>query len=180
MADSIRRFDSKTNRTADSIRDSIRTKKNDSQVPNVNMIEGQFWAKSVVSGGVGYRISNPVVLCSATLCEKNRMLFLNNQRGGMTCLLCDQCTAITGVLCWVDIAWMISLHASLLRRMEVAVLPPSAHKLPAICSLLAGVCAESGEQMLIMVVMPGLGRLFVFWCSASGRHRVFASVVFTL
>jgi len=33
-ADSIRRFDSKTNRTADSIRDSIRTKKNDSQVPS--------------------------------------------------------------------------------------------------------------------------------------------------
>jgi len=32
-ADSIRRFDSKTNRTAESIRDSIRTKKNDSQVP---------------------------------------------------------------------------------------------------------------------------------------------------
>jgi len=31
-ADSIRRFDSKTNRTADSIRDSIRTEKNDSQV----------------------------------------------------------------------------------------------------------------------------------------------------
>ena len=36
-ADSIRRFDSKTNRTADSIPDSIRTKKNDSQVPNTNV-----------------------------------------------------------------------------------------------------------------------------------------------
>ena len=33
-ADSIRKFDSKSNRTADSIRDSIRTQKNDSQVPN--------------------------------------------------------------------------------------------------------------------------------------------------
>ena len=32
MADSIRKFDSKSNRTADSIRDSIRTQKNDSQV----------------------------------------------------------------------------------------------------------------------------------------------------
>jgi len=32
-ADSIRKFDLKTNRMADSIRDSIRTKKNDSQVP---------------------------------------------------------------------------------------------------------------------------------------------------
>jgi len=32
-ADSIRKFDSKSNRTADSIRDSIRTQKNDSQVP---------------------------------------------------------------------------------------------------------------------------------------------------
>jgi len=37
-ADSIRRFDSKTNRTADSIRDSIRTKKNDSQVPSLNIV----------------------------------------------------------------------------------------------------------------------------------------------
>ena len=35
MADSIRKFDSKSNRTADSIRDSIRTQKNDSQVPNL-------------------------------------------------------------------------------------------------------------------------------------------------
>ena len=33
MADSIRKFDSKLNRTADSIQDSIRTQKNDSQVP---------------------------------------------------------------------------------------------------------------------------------------------------
>jgi len=33
-ADSIRKFDSKSNRTADSIQDSIRTQKNDSQVPN--------------------------------------------------------------------------------------------------------------------------------------------------
>ena len=33
-ADSIRRLDSKTNRTADSIRDAIQTKKNDSQVPD--------------------------------------------------------------------------------------------------------------------------------------------------
>ena len=32
-ADSIRKFDSKSNRTADSIRDSIRTQKNDSLVP---------------------------------------------------------------------------------------------------------------------------------------------------
>ena len=32
-ADLIRKFDSKPNRTADSIRDSIRTQKNDSQVP---------------------------------------------------------------------------------------------------------------------------------------------------
>ena len=32
-ADSIRKFDSKSNRTADSIQDSIRTQKNDSQVP---------------------------------------------------------------------------------------------------------------------------------------------------
>ena len=37
-ADSIRRFDSKTNRTADSIRDSIRTKKNDSQVPTHKLL----------------------------------------------------------------------------------------------------------------------------------------------
>ena len=35
-ADSIRKFDSKSNRTADSIRDSIRTQKNDSQVPSPN------------------------------------------------------------------------------------------------------------------------------------------------
>jgi len=35
-ADSIRKFYSKSNRTADSIRDSIRTQKNDSQVPNCN------------------------------------------------------------------------------------------------------------------------------------------------
>jgi len=33
-ADSIRKFHSKSNRTADSIRDSIRTQKNDSQVPS--------------------------------------------------------------------------------------------------------------------------------------------------
>ena len=32
------RFDSKTNRTANSIRDSIRTKKHDSQVPNTQAI----------------------------------------------------------------------------------------------------------------------------------------------
>ena len=32
-ADSIRKFDSKSNRMADSIRDSIQTQKNDSQVP---------------------------------------------------------------------------------------------------------------------------------------------------
>jgi len=32
-ADSIPKFDSKSNRTSDSIRDSIRTQKNDSQVP---------------------------------------------------------------------------------------------------------------------------------------------------
>jgi len=35
-ADSIRKFDSKSNRTADSIQDSIRTQKNDLQVPNEN------------------------------------------------------------------------------------------------------------------------------------------------
>ena len=35
-ADSIRQFDSKSNRTADSIRDSIRMQKNDSQVPISN------------------------------------------------------------------------------------------------------------------------------------------------
>jgi len=34
-ADSIRKFDSKSNRTADSIRYSIRTQKNDSQVPKI-------------------------------------------------------------------------------------------------------------------------------------------------
>ena len=33
MADSIRKFDSKSNRMADLIRDSIRTQKNDSQIP---------------------------------------------------------------------------------------------------------------------------------------------------
>ena len=33
-ADSIRKFDSKSNRTADLIQDSIRTQKNDSQVPS--------------------------------------------------------------------------------------------------------------------------------------------------
>ena len=33
-ADSIRKFDSKSNRAADSIRDSIRTQKNDAQVPS--------------------------------------------------------------------------------------------------------------------------------------------------
>ena len=33
MADSIRKFDSKSNRTVDAIRDSIRTQKNDLQVP---------------------------------------------------------------------------------------------------------------------------------------------------
>jgi len=37
-ADSIRTFDSKSNRTADSIRDSIRTQKNDSQVPSVVVV----------------------------------------------------------------------------------------------------------------------------------------------
>jgi len=34
--DSIRKFDSKSNQTADSIRDSIRTQKDDSQVPILN------------------------------------------------------------------------------------------------------------------------------------------------
>ena len=34
-ADLIRKLDSKSNRTADSIRDSIRTQKNDSQVPSI-------------------------------------------------------------------------------------------------------------------------------------------------
>jgi len=34
--DSVRRLDSKTNRTADSIRDSIRAKKANSQVPSFN------------------------------------------------------------------------------------------------------------------------------------------------
>jgi len=37
MADSIRKFDSKSNRTADFIRDSIRTQKNDSQVPSAKL-----------------------------------------------------------------------------------------------------------------------------------------------
>ena len=40
-ADSIRKFDSKSNRTADSIRDSIRTQKNDSQVPTVDCCQPQ-------------------------------------------------------------------------------------------------------------------------------------------
>jgi len=35
-ADSIRKFDLKWNRTADSIRDLIRTQKNDSQVPSMD------------------------------------------------------------------------------------------------------------------------------------------------
>ena len=43
----------------------------------------------------------------------------------------------------------------------MAVLPVAVHKLPAICSLLAGVCAESLELMLISIVMMGLGWLFV-------------------
>ena len=38
-ADSIRKFDSKSNRTADSIRDSIRTQKNDSQVPRQDVVK---------------------------------------------------------------------------------------------------------------------------------------------
>jgi len=47
-ADSIRKFDSKSNRTADSIRDSIRTQKNDSQVP---MFETDHWPDCVLLGG---------------------------------------------------------------------------------------------------------------------------------
>ena len=35
-ADSIRKFDSKSNRTVDSIRDWIRTQKNDSQLPSLH------------------------------------------------------------------------------------------------------------------------------------------------
>jgi len=42
-ANSIRRFDSKTNRTADSIRDSIQTKKNDSQVPKSDLQTSREW-----------------------------------------------------------------------------------------------------------------------------------------
>ena len=38
-ADSLRKFDSKSNRTANSIRDSIRTQKNDSQLPTVHAPE---------------------------------------------------------------------------------------------------------------------------------------------
>ena len=38
-ADSIRKFNSKSNQTADSIRDSIRTQKNDSQVPIVFLMQ---------------------------------------------------------------------------------------------------------------------------------------------
>jgi len=37
-ADSIRKLDLKSNRTADAIRDSIRTQKNDSQLPIKNFI----------------------------------------------------------------------------------------------------------------------------------------------
>ena len=40
-ADSIQKFDSKSNRTADSIRDSIWTQKNDSQVPSHERIHSQ-------------------------------------------------------------------------------------------------------------------------------------------
>ena len=41
-ADLIRKFDSKSNRAADSIRDSIRTQKNDSQVPTSCMCDCPF------------------------------------------------------------------------------------------------------------------------------------------
>ena len=44
-ADSIRKFDSKSNRTADSIRDSIRTQKNDSQVPICDNVYKCFQCK---------------------------------------------------------------------------------------------------------------------------------------
>jgi len=47
-ADSIRRFDSKTNRTADSIRDSIRTKRDDSQVPKCEV----YWLKRSKRGKI--------------------------------------------------------------------------------------------------------------------------------
>jgi len=53
-ADSIRRFDSKTNRTTDSIRDSIRTKKNDSQVPS---FEGQ------VTSSIARPFDSPYAIC---------------------------------------------------------------------------------------------------------------------
>ena len=42
-ADSIRKFDSKSNRTADSIRDLIRTQKNDSQVPKLSSCCNYPW-----------------------------------------------------------------------------------------------------------------------------------------
>ena len=44
-ADSIQKFDSKSNRTADSIRDSIRTQKNDLQgpsLPNLHLADGRL------------------------------------------------------------------------------------------------------------------------------------------
>ena len=41
-ADSIRKVDSKSNRTADSIPDSIRTQKNDSQVPSFDLSDTNF------------------------------------------------------------------------------------------------------------------------------------------
>ena len=57
-ADSIRKFDLKSNRTADSIRDSIRTEKNDSQLPNSNVVDG-------------VRLTSITVDCSGRLqCER--------------------------------------------------------------------------------------------------------------
>ena len=44
-ADSIRKFDSKSNRTADSIRDSIRTQKHDSQIPSFTVTRANSTSK---------------------------------------------------------------------------------------------------------------------------------------
>ena len=63
-ADSIRKFDSKSNRTADSIRDSIRTQKNDSQVPSdLFYLNLQFYSRIVVNANRTHKVINGLMPC---------------------------------------------------------------------------------------------------------------------
>ena len=92
-ADSIRKFDSKSNQTADSIRDSIRTQKNDSQLPiiievfrfnttnvtNLPLCHEKAW--SVSSDIQGPQFLAVVVECGAPAVSERRHEPLCKRRG---------------------------------------------------------------------------------------------------